>query len=74
MNKLHHNKIVFLDRIKLNILFATMKADDSRYDTASKVLKRALDIERKKNAPCMKVPVRVYELRKLFPENLEGTY
>lgn len=74
MNKLHHNKIVILDRIRLNILYATMKPDDTRYGTVCKVLERAIDIERKKNAPCMNVPVRVYEFRKLFPDNLEETY
>ena len=71
-NNLHHNSIVLLDRIHLNLFFTPIKwNDDSCMDCANKVLKRALEFEKKHNVPCMEVPIRVYELKKLFPDYLE---
>ena len=66
------NTIVTLDRIKLNYLIATMNNEDSRMIIAQKVLKRAIRIEKKNNAPCMEVPIRTSELKKLFPNGSDN--
>jgi len=64
---LHHNTIVLLDRVEFNILISNLKGNDSRIGLANKVLKRTLNHEKKHTNPQMNIPVRVYELRKLFP-------
>ena len=67
LSELHHNKIVLLDRVELNILTSMLTKTDEQAKLAKKVLERVVSEEVKKNNPCMDVPVRVWELKKLFP-------
>ena len=67
LSELHHNEIVLLDRVELNTLAAMLTKTDEQAKLADKVLKRVVSKEVKKNNPCMNVPIRVWELKKLFP-------
>ena len=67
LSELHHNKIVLLDRVELNVLDSMLTMTDEQAMLAQKVLERAVSDEVKKNNPCMNVPIRVWELKKLFP-------
>ena len=68
LSELHHSKIVLLDRISLN-MFASMLTPktDEQIKLMDKVLERATNKEVKANKPCMNLPIRVWELKKLFP-------
>ena len=68
LSELHHNKIVLLDRVELNVLASMLTMTDEQAMLAQKVLKRVVSDEVKKNNPCMDVPIRVWELKKLFPD------
>lgn len=68
LSTIHHNTIVLLDRVELNNLINTKDLEESRREVAIKVLNRTLEYEKKHNIPCMTVRVRVYELKKLFPD------
>ena len=68
LSTMHGNKKIWMDRISLNLLLTNLNSDDSIKELADEVLKQALEIEKKTNTPCMKVPVRVHQVRKLFPE------
>lgn len=69
LSTIHHNKKIWICRIALNLLLSHLNTDDSIRELAGEIIKRALEIEKKTNKPCMQVPVRVYEVKKLFPEN-----
>ena len=66
---MHHNKKIWISRISLNLLLSCLNTNETIRKLAEEIIKRALEIENKTNKPCMDVPVRVYEVRKLFPEN-----
>lgn len=68
LSELHHNKIVFLDRVELNILIPSINKRDERSKLLEKVLTRVYAEEMEKNNPCMTVPVRVWELKILYPD------
>ena len=68
LSTIHHNTIVLLDRVELNNLINTKDLEESRREVAIKVLNRTLEHEKKYNTPCMTVRVRVYELKRLFPD------
>lgn len=66
LSTMHGNKKVFLDRIQLNLYLSCLGPKDSRMELADKILNRTLELEKKSNLPCMDVPVRMSEVRKLF--------
>ena len=68
LSKLHYNEIVFLDRVELNILIPSINKRDERSKLLEKVLARVFAEELEKNNPCMNVPVRVWELKILYPD------
>lgn len=69
LSELHHSKIILLDRIALNTLASMLTPKtDEQAKLVVKVLDRTLSKEKKTNKPCMKVPIRVWELKKLFPD------
>lgn len=67
LDELHHNEIVLLDRVELNTLVSMLSKKDERARLAQKVLNRTLADEVKQHNPCMNVPVRVWEIKILFP-------
>ena len=67
LSELHHNKIVLLDRAELNTLTSMLTITDEQAKLVQKVLDRILSKEVKENNPCMDVPIRVWELKNLFP-------
>ena len=68
LSKLHYNEIVFLDRGELNMLIPSINKRDERSKLLEKVLARVFAEELEKNNPCMNVPVRVWELKILYPD------
>jgi len=69
LSELHHSKIVLLDRIALNTLASMLTPKtDEQAKLVDKVFRRTVSQEVKSNKPCMKVPIRVWELKKLFPD------
>lgn len=69
LSTMHGNKKIWIDRISLDLLLTNPNSDDSIKELADKVLKQAFEIEKETHAPCMEVPVRVHQVRKLFPES-----
>lgn len=67
LSELHHNEIVLLDRVELNTLVSMLNGRDERTKLAQKVISRTTKKEVVNNNPCMNVPVRVWELKILFP-------
>ena len=68
LSELHHNNVVFLDRVELNnIVSEPTKMDAEQREVLKKVLERVVSREIRENNPCMNVPIRVWELKKLFP-------
>lgn len=74
LSTMHGNKKVFLDRIHLNVYLSCLGPKDSRMDIANKILDRALNLEKQSNSPCMHVPVRLSEVRKLYPDGFPSHY
>ena len=72
LSKMHGNTQVFIDRITLNVLLTSLPKDDSRLDTVDEVINRVLKQEKRTNTPCMRVKVRVSELKKIYPDYLEN--
>ena len=68
LSELMWNEIVLLDRVELNVLISHSRVRDERNKLAEKVLNRAIKLEQKTNTPCMNVPVKVWELKILFPD------
>lgn len=71
LSTMHGNKRVFIERTTLNLLYIKLKPDDPRFEVVSKVLERIINIEVKTNEPYMHIPVRVSELKKIYPNYLE---
>lgn len=69
LSTMHHNKKIWVSRISVNLLLSCLNTNETIKDLAEEITKRALEIEKKSNTPCMEIPVRVHEVRKLFPEN-----
>ena len=67
LSELHHNKIVFLPRIEFNLLVAFGTKTDGQAKILDRVLQRVASKELKEVKPCMNVPIRVWELKTLFP-------
>jgi len=72
LSTLHGNKRVFIERTTLNLLYIELKPDDPRFEVVNKVMERITEIEVKINKPYMYVPVRVSELKKIYPDYLEN--
>jgi len=68
LSDLDYNEIVLLDRVELNLLESELTKIDERTKLARKIITRTLVAESKSNKPCMTVPVRVWELKILFPD------
>ena len=71
LSTMHGNTQVFMDRITLNVLLALLERDDSRLDAVDKVIQRVIKYEIKTNTVCMDVPVRVSEVKRIYPNYLE---
>ena len=68
LDKLNHNEVVFLDRVELNNLAVNLSKRDERKKLVEKVLTRTELAEKRNNKPCMNVPVRVWELKIIYPD------
>ena len=77
LSTMHGNKKIWISRVSFMMLVANSCLDNSSSALVSKILKRLFEVEKKTGKLCMKIPVRVYEVRKLFPVNSAlriGTY
>jgi len=63
---MHGNKKLYLYRIHLNLYLSSSVVKNSQVELVDKILNRALEFEKKSNSPCMHVPVRASETRKLL--------
>ncbi len=71
LSTLHGNTIVLLDRVELNLVMCFSNAASKKSAlVAEKVLKKVLDEEVKTGKPCMDVPVRVSDVKRIFPNYL----
>lgn len=66
LSQMHHNKTVILPRITLNLLASTPTITVEQKKIIQKLLDRASKKEMKTNKPCMKVPIRIWELKNFF--------
>ena len=68
LSDMHGNTRVILDRIELSNFVNSLDRRDSRLKLASKIFLRTAEKEVATGKICMDIPVRVSELKKLYPD------
>ena len=71
LSDMHGNTIVLLDRIELSNFVNNLERKDSRLKIASEIFLRTAEKEVAIGKICMDIPVRVSELKKLYPDYMK---
>ena len=69
LSAMHGNKKIWISRPSFMLLVANSSLDDSASALVSKILERLFKIERETGKVCVKIPVKVHEMKKLFTVN-----
>lgn len=72
LSEMHGNTIVLVDRIELANFFNKLDKKDSRLELAMKIFLRTAEKEVSTGKVFMDIPIRVSELKKLYPDYMKN--